>query len=365
MSETSEERTEQATQNRMKEVRQKGKLQKSQDVTTWLGIGAAAIMLPLTIGISTDAAVKQMFQITTISKNPTGLGAMQALGDGLSSILPTLTMLFVVVVVAVIAGSAVQGGIHVKKFKAKFEHFNLVTGLKRTFGTQALWQGAKALLKTGAVGLAIYLVIQSLIPTLNTANNHTIAQLSAEASSAVSALMQTAIIAGLLLAAADVFVVMKRNHRQTRMTKKEVKDENKNTDGDPLIKSQRRSRQMAMSRNRMMAAIADADVVLINPTHYAVALRYELGKGAPRVVVKGSGVIASRIRERALQEKVPMVKDIPLTRALHAACDIGQEIPIEYYNAIAHVLTFVKALKRRGAGAGVHSLPNTPALGVS
>src|SRR5689334_13131109 len=115
----------------MKEVRQKGKLSKSQDLTAWASVGAAAILLPLTIGNGTDAAVKQMFTVASITEDPTPAGALQALGDGLGSILPTLTMLFVAVVVTVVAAAAVQGGIHVKKFEAKFEHFNLVTGLKR------------------------------------------------------------------------------------------------------------------------------------------------------------------------------------------------------------------------------------------
>jgi flagellar biosynthetic protein FlhB len=360
----SEERTEQATQKRMKEVRQKGKLSKSQDLTAWASVGAAAILLPLTIGNGTDAAVKQMFNIASITQHPTAGGALQALGDGLGSVLPTLTMLFVAVVVTTVAASAVQGGIHVKKFEAKFEHFNLISGLKRTFGMQALWNGAKSLLKTGVVGLALFMVIQSLMPVLSAAGNHTIAQLISQSSAAVTALMQTAIIAGLLLAAVDVFVVMFRNRKQTRMTKKEVKDENKNTDGDPLIKSQRRSRQMALSRSRMMGAIIDADVVLINPTHFAVALKYEPGKGAPRVVAKGSGHVAARMRAKAEEVNVPMVEDIPLTRALHAACQLGQEIPHDFYNTIAHVLTFVRALKHRGRARGVHKLPKSvPALG--
>ena len=172
-----------------------------------------------------------------------------------------------------------------------------------------------------------------------------------------------AVLAGLALAVLDVFVVMRRNRKKTRMTKKEVKDENKNTDGDPLIKSQRRSRQLAMSRNRMMAAIADSDVVIINPTHIAIALKYEPGKSAPRVVAKGSGTIAARIREQATTDGVPMVRDIPLARALHAACELGQEIPVELYNQVARVLAFVMALKLRGAAAGVHTMTNPTAGG--
>lgn len=354
-----QERTEKATDKRMKEARQKGRLAKSADVTAWLAIGAAAVMLPLTIGTGTSAAVTQMFTVGTVTADPTPAGALQALRDGLGSVLPTIAALLVAVLVIVVAGTALQGGIHLKKLEPKFEHLNLVAGLKRTFGGQALWQGAKALLKTSVVGLALYIVVQGLMPIITTPGDHPVQQLITQATNGVGALLQTAIVAGLVLAAIDVFVVMRRNRRQTRMTKKEIKDEFKNAEGDPRIKSQRRSRQMTMSRNRMMAAVAAADVVLVNPTHFAVAIRYEPGKSAPRIVAKGAGAIAARIREEAETKKVPMVKDVPLTRALHAACELGQEIPVEFYTAVAHVLTFVMALKRRGASAGVHSLPDT------
>jgi flagellar biosynthetic protein FlhB len=136
-----------------------------------------------------------------------------------------------------------------------------------------------------------------------------------------------------------------------------VQDENKNSEGDPHIRAQRRSRQLAMSRNRMMAAVADSSVVLVNPTEYAVALRYEPGKSAPRVVAKGRGVIAARIRAEAEETSVPMVKDVPLTRALYAACDLGDEIPVEFYGTVATVLTFVAALTRRGTPKGIHIVP--------
>ncbi len=117
---------------------------------------------------------------------------------------------------------------------------------------------------------------------------------------------------GLVLAAFDMLMVMRRNRKQTRMTKKEVRDEHKQAEGDPHIKGQIRARQLAMSRNRMMAEVANADVVMVNPTHVAVALRYEPGTGAPRVVAKGAGHVAAKIRARATEEQVPMVQDIPL-----------------------------------------------------
>jgi flagellar biosynthetic protein FlhB len=161
------------------------------------------------------------------------------------------------------------------------------------------------------------------------------------------------------MAAADYFVVRRRTGKQLRMTKDEVKQENKSTEGDPLVKAQIRSRQMAMARNRQMADVPTADVVLVNPTHVAVALRYEPTKGAPRVVAKGRGPVATKIRELAAEHRVPMVQDVPLARALHSSCEVGAEISGEFYGAVAKVLAFVMSLKARGSAAGLHRNPNS------
>jgi flagellar biosynthetic protein FlhB len=176
------------------------------------------------------------------------------------------------------------------------------------------------------------------------------------ASGVVAAILQSAIVAGIALGAVDVFVVLQRNRKHTMMTRHEIKEESKSSEGDPLVRQQRRSRAIAMSRNRMMAAVAGADVIMLNPTHVAVAIKYEPGRSAPRVVAKGAGEMAARIRERAADNRVPMVHDIPLARALYAACDVDQEIPEELYGAVARVLAFVMSLKRRGAALGVHRM---------
>ena len=138
------------------------------------------------------------------------------------------------------------------------------------------------------------------------------------------------------------------------MTRQEVLDENKSTEGNPLMKQARRSKHLQISRNRMMASIAQADVVVVNPTHYAVALRYEAGSGPPQVLAKGVDAVARRIRERAAEHRVPMVEDVPLARALHAGCEVGDEIPGELFEAVAHVLAFVMSLKVRGSASGLH-----------
>ncbi|MET0955429.1 MAG: EscU/YscU/HrcU family type III secretion system export apparatus switch protein [Cryobacterium sp.] len=354
------ERTEQATDKRMREVRSKGQLARSQDLTAWVGIGAAAVMMPMTIEAGAAAGRTQLFDITAITENPDPQRALDMLTEGLGAMGGILTPMLAVVCIAVLAGSIAQGGIHVKKLAGKYDQFNPISGLARTFGTQALWQGLKALLKTIVVGVVLTAVIQGMTPVLMTAGGLPVAVLMGAAHDGTAALVQSAVIAGLVLAAADVFVVMRRNRKRTRMTKKEVTDEHKSSEGDPMIRSQRRARQLAMSRNRMIAAVATADVVLVNPTSFAVALRYEPGKSAPRVVAKGAGVIAARIREQAETDSVPIVKDIPLTRALHSACELGQEIPIELYNAVARVLAFVLALKTRGAQAGVHTMSTPP-----
>ncbi|MCU1574201.1 MAG: type secretion exporter [Micrococcaceae bacterium] len=348
MSSDAQERTEDATEKRMKEVRSKGQLSRSQDVTAWLGVGAAALMMPGTVSAAGDAAADQLFSVRSLASHPDPAVALQALSTGLASLTASLVPMLVVVSVAVLAGSVMQGGVHVKKFEAKFDSFNLLSGLKRVFGTQALWQGAKSLLKTAVVGVVLYAVIQSLMPVLISSGGMSVSALLSEAGAGAGSLLSFAVAAGLVLAAVDVFVVMRRNRKKTRMTKREVKDENKNTEGDPQVKSQRRSRQLAMSRNRMIAAIGGADVVLVNPTHYAVAIKYEPGKSAPRVVAKGAGAIAARIRSEAEEKNVPLVRDIPLTRALHAACELNQEIPVELYDSVARVLAFVMQLKNRG-----------------
>ncbi len=355
-----QERTEQATDKRLREVRQKGQLSKSQDVTAWLAVGLGALMIPVTISRGADASMGQLFVLRSIAADPDPGLAVSALGEGLTSVGWTLLPLVAAVVAGVVAGAVLQGGVHVKRFAPSFHNFNLVKGVGRMFGKEALWGGVKALLKTSVVAAVLWTVVQDLVPVLLTAGGLPVSGLIDAAGNGAAALLRFAVIAGLVLAAADVMVIMRKNRTKTRMTKREIKDEAKTSEGDPLLRSQRRSRQLAMSRNRMMAAIADADVVLLNPTHVAVALRYEPGRAAPRVVAKGKGTIAARIRQEAEDKRVPMVRDIPLARALHAGCELGQEIPLELYTAVAGVLAFVMALKARGAAAGVHTVPRQP-----
>jgi flagellar biosynthetic protein FlhB len=161
-------------------------------------------------------------------------------------------------------------------------------------------------------------------------------------------------VTGLVIAVADYVVVRMKTMKKLKMSKYEITQEHKQAEGDPHMKAHRRAVAMSMSRNRMMSDVATADVLLVNPTHVAVALKYDASKGAPRVVAKGAGEIAAKLRERAAAARVPMVQDIPLARALHASCELGQEVPPQLFTAVARVLAFVMHLGARGVKGGFH-----------
>jgi flagellar biosynthetic protein FlhB len=177
---------------------------------------------------------------------------------------------------------------------------------------------------------------------------------------ALTATREAAVV-GLLIAAMDYAVVRQRTMKSMRMSKQDIKDEHKSAEGDPHVKGQIKSRQMQMARNRMMAEVQNADVVIVNPTHVAVALAYDPAKGAPRVLAKGADHVATRIRELAEEHRIPMVVDVPLARTMYRSVELGAEIPPELYNAVARVLAFVLSLRSRGSVAGVHRLPGQTA----
>ncbi len=356
------ERSEKATPQRLKEVRRKGQLGRSQDLSAWVGLGAAAVMLPGVLSRAQGAATDQMAQVRAVAVSADPAQTVQVLRDALTSAGATLAPMFVVLVLVTVVVAAAQGGITFRSMKPRFDHLKPAAAAKRFVGPQALWQGVKTLLKTLAVAGVLYLGVQAMVPTLMASGVLPLSAVLDAAGSGTATLLRGGIAAGIGLALIDLVVVLRRNRKSTRMTKQEIKEEHKRTEGDPLVKGQIRARQARMSRNRMMAEVATADVVMVNPTHVAVALRYEPGTGAPRVVAKGAGTIAARIRELASENRVPLVEDVPLARALHAACEVGQEIPAQLFTAVARVLAFVMALRRRGASAGQHRMPGGPAL---
>jgi flagellar biosynthetic protein FlhB len=358
------EKTEQPTPQKLKKAKKEGQIGRSQDIGAWFGMLAASIMLPRTLSSAMDHSRELMTKIPDVVADPDPQVALGILKDGLMSAAWAVLPLALTMMAVGIAAAGAQGGIRVatKLFIPKFSRLNPLPGIKKMLGPQALWEGTKALVKTAVLAGVLYLTMKDIVPLLMTAGRLQIGSLLGVINDAVLSLIRAASAAGIVMAAADYFVVRRRTNKQLRMSKEEVKQENKNAEGDPHVKGQIRARQMAMARNRQMADVPNADVVLVNPTHVAVALRYDPEKGAPRVIAKGQGAIAKKIRDLASENRIPMVQDVPLARALEKSVEVGMEIPAEFYGAVAKVLAFVMSLKAKGSAAGVHRNPNpTPA----
>ena len=180
----------------MKEVREKGQLSRSEDLTAWVGVGVAGMMMPLTLDRGAQAGSEMLLGVDLISQNPDPLLALTILGEGLAALGFILGPLLGVVAGAVLLTAALQGGIHLKKFKGKYEQFNMITGVKRVFGTQALWQGAKSLLKTAVVGLVLYSAVQGLMPVLMTAGGLPVSTLLEAGGAGAASLLRSAVIVG-------------------------------------------------------------------------------------------------------------------------------------------------------------------------
>jgi len=357
------EKSEKPTPRKLREARREGRIARSPDLGAWAGILVASLLLPLAARRLISASTDLLIRVRAVIADPDPAAARALLRHaGLAIVLAAAPLAGTLMLVGMVA-AIVQGGLHpaTKMLKPKASRLNPLAGFKRTFGTQALWEAAKVVLKTVVIGLVMYLSVRRLIPLLLGGGTLPLAVVLGAVRSAAMTLFQTAAYAGLVLAAADYAFIRRKLNKQLKMTKQEVKDEHRQSEGDPNLRSAIRSRQLAMSRSRMMANLPQADVVVVNPAHVAVALRYEPGRGAPTVVAKGAGTIAARIREVATEHRIPLIEDVPLARALFTACEVGQEIPGELYAAVARVLAFVLTLRARGSAAGLHRPRALPA----
>jgi flagellar biosynthetic protein FlhB len=278
------------------------------------------------------------------------------LGLALSAFLGAALPMAVGLLLVGLAASVGQGGVALsaKGLTPSFKKLNPLNGIKRMFGGQGLWEAAKALVKTAALAVVVALTASRAKDLVAASGSMPLSSVVAGFASAALTMLRAVAVTGLAIALADYVVVRVRMMKQLKMSRYEIQQEHKQSEGDPHMKAHRRSAALSMSRNRMMQEVAEADVLLVNPTHVAVALKYEAHRGAPRVVAKGADEIARKLRERAEEARVPMVQDIPLARALHASCEIGQEVPPQLFTAVARVLAFVMHLGARGVRGGFH-----------
>jgi flagellar biosynthetic protein FlhB len=294
-----------------------------------------------------------------VSKPDTASATRFAISSAEKAAMTIAPLLLTLMGIAVVVGVS-QVGIKpsLKRLKPEFGRLNPFKGFKKMFSAQAWWEVGKSILKVVVLVFVAWpaLVHMTHVFTGNDASLNGIVALTANTGLTI---IRNVSVAGLVIAAIDYIIQRRRVTKDIMMTKQEVKDEYKQTEGNPEIRQAIRSRQAAISRNRMIGFVASSDVVVVNPTHYAVALRYEATKGAPQVVAKGAGVIAARIRAEAEKHNVPIVHEPVLTRSLYAGCNLGAYIPVELYEAVAHLLAFVFSLRSKGNAAGYNEMPAT------
>ncbi len=350
------ERTEQATPKRLADSRRKGQVPRSRELSMMLVmiIGAAACLVlqpHFAKGLKAILIgnLQQRFDHGVAAVDlPTAFGV--AALDALWMLMP----LFAVVAVAAVAGTTAMGGFifSFESVKPSFSKLNPITGLKRVFGPNGLMELVKAVAKFLFVGIVAALLLQQLQDRLLGLGRLPILDALDDAGALLGGSFILLSATLIIIAAVDTPFQWWQHGRRLRMTKQEVKDEHKETDGRPEVKSRIRGLQQEAATRRMMEAVPDADVIATNPQHFAVALKYDQGKmRAPRVVAKGADLIAMRIRTLGKQHQVPLFEHPPLARALFHTTKVGEEIPPRLYAAVAQVLTYIYQLKQP-AGSG-------------
>lgn len=349
-----EERTEQATPQKRQDARKKGQVAKSMEVNAALGLLAALLALKWfggsLVGTWSDFATRHLGTLGTTDLN---VMTMQSLflstcTGFLRLVMPLLLFMLVIGV----ASNLVQTGVIFSSEALKFDfaRLNPLQGIGRMFSQRAVMDLVKALAKGGVLGYVIYSFFKN-----RGAELCRLAWLNEElVGSTIGALaldlMLKATAITLVIAGIDYMFQRYQFEKNLRMTKQEIKEEYKRNEGDPLIKSRQRAMQREMAHRRMMADVPTASVVITNPTHLAVALRYIPGEMvAPVVVAMGQRLIAQKIKDIAKEHRIPVIENKPLAWALHDACKVGDEIPVELYQAVAEIIAFV--MKQSGQAA--------------
>ena len=346
-----QERSEQPTAKRQTEARNKGQVARSRELNTLIVMLASSLALWLLSG----PAASGIATIMSDGLSPTGDVLKEAelipvyLMGVMMSALILITPFLMLTVVAALAGPAVMGGLLFSPDAVSFKLDKLdpIKGLGRIFSTKGLIELVKALLKfllVIGVAVLVYKYFEREIMALITFD-----VLNGIVRSGSMIMLALVLLSATLalIAAIDVPFQLWSHNKQMRMTKQEIKDESKETDGRPEVKSRINQMQRDASQRRMLQDVPDADVVITNPTHFSVALKYEQdGSGAPRVVAKGQDLIALKIRSIAIQHDVPIYEEPPLARALHGTTEIGDEIPGPLFLAVARVLAYVFHLRK-------------------
>jgi flagellar biosynthetic protein FlhB len=345
------DRTEKPTPKKLEDARKKGQVAQSREIPS-----AMILMTALAVFyFGGQTMVRQLADLMQVSFRNLNGGWIQTpesahllagwlCKEALSILMPMMAALLIVGIVSNVA----QFGFNFKEdlMAPDLKKLNPISGVKRLVSLKALVELAKSIFKIGFVGLIAYLILRKELVTIPSLVHADVVDTAAYMGEVAFKIAFFVCLGLIVLAAAD-FAYQRWQHRKNlMMTKQEVKEERKQSDGDPQVKSRIRSMQLEMAHRRMMAAIPTADVVITNPTHFAIAITFNAQEmDAPQVVAKGADFMAQRIRDVAREHDVPLVENKPLARALYATTEIGGFIPTELYRAVAEVLAYVYRLK--------------------
>ncbi len=350
MADTDEtEKTEEPSQRKLEEAHKKGDVAKSQEVTMWFALLAMTMIVLLFSGnmASSTARVLKIFLGNAQGYSMDGFAILSLLVTLGQKVAVVLLIPMGVLILAALAGNLVQHKpvFTTERMKPKFEKISPLAGAKRLFSPTSLVNFLKGIIKLIIVSAVMFMVVWPDRARFIDVISFDPAMLLPFVRHYAIKLLLAALAVMTIIAGLDFLFQRFTWLKKQRMTMKELRDEHKQMEGDPAIKSKLKQIRMERSRKRMMAQVPQATVVITNPTHYAVALKYEPGMAAPLCLAKGADNVALKIRELAGEHHIPIVENKPLARALHASVEVDEEVPEEHYKAVAEVISYVMRLE--------------------
>lgn len=345
------QKTEDPTPKKLDEARKRGQVPMSKEANTWLMLMIGTmVVIALGPGMMKDltyvlqAMLGESWQFSSVP------GVRPVLARITLEIFGIMGFALVIFMIAALAGPFAQVGplISSESIKPKLDKLSPIAGLKRILSKNAVFEFVKSLLKVCLIGWVAYMALKPYFPALDHTIDLDMMDLMGEMMNMFIRLMTSILIALLVLAGMDLVYQRWTHYQSMRMTKQEIKDEYKQTEGDPHVRSRLRQIRMERSRKRMIQNVPESTVVVTNPTHFAIALKYIPEEmDAPICVAKGMDLIAQRIREVAEEAGVIIVENPPLARTLYKAIDIDETIPPEHYKAVAEVISYVFRMKKK------------------
>ena len=352
-----DDKTEEPSQRRLEQAIERGDVAKSQELNSLFVLAAGTLAIMISgAGATRDLALSLRGFLEHAHEMPTsGSGLTRLFTHALMSGLWAVALPLAFVVVAGVGANLAQHRIvlSTEGLTPKLSRLSPLSGLARVFGREALVNFIKGLFKIGVVGAVVWIVMRGERDRLDAITRSEVSSLLPITMAVLLKVFGYVLAVYAFIAMGDFLYQRYTWHQRQRMSRQELKDEYKETEGSPEIKGRLAKIRRERAKQRMMAAVPKASVVITNPTHYAVALRYERGMAAPVCVAKGVDLVALRIREIANDHRIPIMENRPLARALHKAVEIDDEIPEEHYKAVAEIIGLVMRLRSKaGAGPG-------------